>query len=266
MTRIVRAELHRVLRRRTLVVTVLGCLAFAVVSALTVFANAEPSADGATVVSRRGAPPLAALTGHGGGTEAFVIGASFVGFFVFVTFIAVLAGEFSGGTFRALLLRDPHRRRLIVGKLLGLLLVAAGAVALAEVLTLLVSLAVAPGNDIATSQWFTLTSAGDAIRDYATVFAGVTGWAVFGTTLAVVFRSTPIALGVGFAWAGPFENIVVDSWTTGYRVFPGQVLGSLIRGGTVELGLDRAVLTAAVYAVVAAAVSLWLVSTRDVTA
>ena len=67
------------------------------------------------------------------------------------------------------------------------------------------------------------------------MFAGVAGWAIFGTTLAVIFRSVPLALGVGFAWAGPFENIVVDSWTTGYRVFPGQVLGSLIRGGTTEL-------------------------------
>src|SRR5439155_22492076 len=57
----------------------------------------------------------------------------------------------------------------------------------------------------------------------------------WGTTLAVVFRSVPIALAVGFAWAGPFENITVDSWATGYRVFPGQVLASLIQGGTAEL-------------------------------
>jgi hypothetical protein len=59
---------------------------------------------------------------------------------------------------------------------------------------------------------------------------------VFGTTLAVVFRSVPIALAVGFAWAGPFENITVDSWADGYRVFPGQVLASLIQGDTAELG------------------------------
>ena len=91
------------------------------------------------------------------------------------------------------------------------------------------------------------------------------GWAVFGTTLAVVFRSVPVALAVGFAWAGPFENIVVDSWSTGYRVFPGQVLGSMIRGGTVELGMGRAVATAAVYATIAAVISLVLVVRRDVT-
>ena len=79
------------------------------------------------------------------------------------------------------------------------------------------------------------------------MFAGVAGWAVFGTTLAVIFRSAPLALAVGFAWAGPFENIIVDSWNAGYRVFPGQVLASLIQGGTVELAMGRAVVTAMVY-------------------
>ena len=59
---------------------------------------------------------------------------------MFVTFIALIATEFSGGTFRALLLRDPHRLRLIVGKLVGALVVAAGALALAEVLSFGLSL------------------------------------------------------------------------------------------------------------------------------
>jgi ABC-type transport system involved in multi-copper enzyme maturation permease subunit len=264
MTRIIRAELLRLLRRRTVLVTAAGAALFSVVAALTVFFSAR--APGVPATRGRGGTTLAALAGNGGGTEAFAVGASFLGFFVFVTFIALMAGEFSGGTFRALLLRDPRRLRLIAGKLAGILLVAGGAVAVAEAGTFVVSLLVAPTRDIPTAEWFTIPSLGQAVADYATVFAGVAGWAVFGTTLAVIFRSTPLALGVGFAWAGPFENIVVDSWRTGYRVFPGQVLASLIRGGSAELGLGRSLLTAALYAGVAAAVALTLVSRRDVTA
>ena len=98
--------------------------------------------------SRRAGTTLAALSGHGGGTEAFAVGASFVGFFVFVTFIALIATEFSGGTFRALLLRDPHRMRVIVGKLAGILVVAAGVVAVIEVATFVASLVVAPAQDV----------------------------------------------------------------------------------------------------------------------
>ena len=260
MTRIIKAELFRLLRRRTVVLAAAGALAFSVVVTLTVFSSAEATG----VQSRTGGTTLAALADHG--TEAFAVGASFVGFFVFVTFIALLAGEFSGGTFRALSLREPHRLRLIVGKLTGILIVAAGVVALAELLTFLLSLVVAPGQEVSTSDWFTVDGLVASLGDYGTAMAGVTGWAIFGTTLAVIFRSAPIALGVGFAWAGPFENIVVDSWDTGFRVFPGQVLGSLIRGGTIELGMGRAVLTAGIYTAIAAIVSLVLVTRRDVTA
>lgn len=60
--------------------------------------------------------------------------------------------------------------------------------------------------------------------------------------------------------------IVVDSWEAGYRWFPGQVLGSLARGGTVELGMSRAAATAALYAAAAVAISAVSVHRRDVTA
>ena len=262
MTRIIRAELLRLVRRRTLIVAAIGALLFSAISALTVLASADEN----VVRSRQGGTTLAELSGSGGGTEAFAVGASFAGFLVFVTFIALIASEFSGGTFRSLLLREPHRLRVIVGKLVGILIVAAAVVALFEVSTFVMSLAIAPSQDIPTGEWFSPASLGDAVGDYLTVMAGVTGWAIFGTTLAVIFRSAPIALGVGFAWAGPFENIVVDSWDTGFKVFPGQVLGSMIRGGTVELGMGRAVATAAIYTTIAAVAALLLVSRRDVTA
>jgi hypothetical protein len=262
MTRIIRAELYRLARPRTMVIAAGASLLFSTVATLAVFASATDS----PVPSPNGGTTIAALTGHGGGTEAFAVGSSFAGFLVFVTFIALMASEFSGGTFRALLLRDPHRLRVIVGKLLGILLVAAGVVALAEVCTFAMSLIVAPTQDVATGDWFSLSGLADGLRNYGTVMAGVTGWAIFGTTLAVIFRSAPVALGVGFAWAGPFENIVVDSWTTGNRVFPGRVLAAVIQGGTVDLGLGRAVATAVIYAGIAAAVALALVSRRDVTA
>ena len=81
----------------------------------------------------------------------------------------------------------------------------------------------------------------------------------------MIFRSAPLALAVGFAWAGPFENILVDSWTTGYRLFPGQVLGAVIQGGTPEISLSRALVTGVVYVGVAAVTTMTLLTRRDVT-
>ena len=261
MIQIVRAELQRLLRRRTVVATAAASVVFATVATVAVFAAARASGPALA----RGGTTVAELATSGGGTEAFAVGSSFLGFFVFVTFIALVATEFSGGTFRALLLRDPHRLRLITGKLVGALVVAAGALALTAVVSFGLSLALAPSKDIDTSAWLSLSGAGHALADYGTVLAGVTGWAIFATTLAVVFRSVPLALGVGFAWAGPFENIIVDSWSTGYRVFPGQVLAAIIQGGTPEISLGRAAVTGVVYVGLAAAATTILLSRRDVT-
>jgi hypothetical protein len=262
MIRVIRAELQRLVRRRTLVAAGAASAAFSVVATLAVFAAAvdggPPTGRGSTTISR--------LASAAGGTEAFAVGASFVGFLVFVTFIALVATEFSGGTFRALLLRDPNRLRLIGGKLVGALVVVAGVLAVAEVSTFALSLLVAPAHDVHTSAWFSLAGVGHALGNFATAFLGVAGWAVFGTTLAVVFRSAPLALAVGFAWAGPFENIVVDSWSTGYRVFPGQILAAVIQGGTVDVGLGRAVATSLVYVGIAAVAGGVLLTRRDVTA
>lgn len=263
MIRVIRAELKRLLRRRTVLGMAAGAALFAFVAGLSVFATAG---DGPAVRTRAGGASLADLTAAGGGTQAFAVGASFGGFLVFVIVIGLFASDFSGGTFRAMLLRQPHRLRLLVGKLVAFLAVAAGMLAAAEIVTFALSWLIAPSQGVATSAWLSLGGLAAAGADYATALAGVAGWSVFGATLAVGFRSAPLALGVGFAWAGPFENIVAESWSPGYRWFPGQVFGSLIRGGTVELGFSRAAITAAGYAAIAATVSLVLVSRKDVTA
>jgi ABC-2 type transport system permease protein len=263
MNIIIHAELVRSARRRTVLIAAAIVAAFAVVATVAVFSSASDTLSRAD--NGQGAT-LADLAAPGGGTTSFAVGASFAGFLVFVVFIGLMAREFSEGTFRALVLREPNRQRVVIGKLAGLLLVAAGLVAFAEVAMFLLSILLAGTRDIDPGVWFSLDGLGHALGDFGTVFLGVAGWAVLGTTLAVIFRSAPIALAVGFAWAGPFENIVSDSWATGNRVFPGRVLAAVIQGGTTEISFGRAVATSLVYSAIAATVALVLVSRRDVTA
>ena len=106
MTSMFKAELLKLRRRRVAVAVVVGALAFAAIAA----DRRVPVGD-ATPASRareRGAT-VESLGQAGGATEAFSIGASFAGILVFVLFIANVAGEFSQGTFRTLLMRQPRR-------------------------------------------------------------------------------------------------------------------------------------------------------------
>jgi ABC-2 type transport system permease protein len=94
----------------------------------------------------------------------------------------------------------------------------------------------------------------------------ITGYAVLGTTLAVLTRSVPIALAVGIAWAGPFEHLLADAWDPAYRIFPGLQLEAFVAGGTVDQDATQAFVTIAAYVAVAAAVAGLSFSRRDVTA
>jgi hypothetical protein len=119
---------------------------------------------------------------------------------------------------------------------------------------------------VSTSEWFTLTSFREAAGDYARTLSVVCGWALLGMALGLAARSTPVALGIGIAWAGPFEHLFQDAWTAASRWFPGLLLEALAVGGTQEVSFPRAAALTTTYVIVAAGAAAALFTRRDVTA
>jgi ABC-2 type transport system permease protein len=260
MIRSFKAELLKLRRRRVALVAAVGALAFAVIASTAVILSATET----TGPRDRGAS-IESLGQAGGATEAFAVGVSFTGLLVLVLFIANVAGEFSQGTIRTLLLRQPRRLPLLAGKMAALLIFVAGVLLLAEVLTVGASAAIAPSQDVATSSWFGLDGLGEAAKDYGTAMLGVASWALLGMAIAVFVRSIPVALGIGIVWAGPFEHILQDSWTSADHWFPGLLLESLAAGGTDDVAFGRALALVAVYVVVAASAAAVVFARRDIT-
>ena len=257
---VVRAELATLGRRRVLVTTALATAAFAVVTTLATFLSAE-AASGPS--QGRGAT-LESLAEPDGGTEAFSRGIGFVGLLVLVAFSARLAGEFSHGTLRTVLIKEPRRLRVVLGKLAALVAFMAAVLLLAEALSFAASVLIAPTQDVATANWYGLDAIGDAAGNYAAALAGTSAWALYGMTLALLLRSVAIAVGVGVAWAGPLEHITAESWQAAERWFPGLQLETLAGGGTSDLSSDRALLLTAIYATLAVAAGLLTLSRRDI--
>jgi ABC-2 type transport system permease protein len=260
MIRSFKAELMKLRRRRVALVATVGAVAFALIASTAVFLAATetggPGDRGATIES---------LSQAGGATEAFALGVSFTGLLVLVLFIANVAGEFSQGTMRTLLMRQPRRLGLLAGKMTALLVFVAGVLALAEVLTVGASVAIAPSQGVAMSSWFGLDALGEAAGDYGTALLGVASWALLGMAIAVFVRSIPVALGIGIVWAGPFEHILQDSWTSAERWFPGLLLESLAAVGTDAVAFGRALALVAVYVAVAVSAAAVVFARRDVT-
>jgi ABC-2 type transport system permease protein len=262
MIRTFKAELVKLRRRRVAIGVAVSALAFAAIASTAVFLSAtaagEPGSErGATVES---------LAQAGGATEAFSIGVSFAGILVFVLFIANVAGEFSQGTFRTLLMRQPRRPGLLVGKMAALLVFAAGVLALAEILTVGASAALAPTQDVSTASWFGVDALGEAAENYATALFGVAAWASLGMALAIFVRSIPVALAIGIVWSGPFEHLLEDAWTAAGQWFPGLLLEALAAGGTADVSSTRALTLVALYVAAAVTAATIVFARRDVTA
>jgi ABC-2 type transport system permease protein len=256
-----RAELVKLRRRRVLIVAAVTTIVFTVGSAAIVLASAEQSRN-----PRDRGVTLASLSDAGGGTEVFTTAVSFAGTFLFVVFVGAVAVEFSRGTFRTMLLYEPRRVRLLAGKMAGLLLFAAVVLAAAEALTWVAAKLLAPSQDVATGDWISVAALGDAVADYGSVLFWVTGYALLGMTLAVLVRSVPIALAIGIAWAGPFEHLLQDAWSTADRLFPGLLLEAFVAGGTSDVSATRALLTVTAYVLIAATIAATSFVRRDITA
>lgn len=261
MTNVIQAELTKLIRRPALIAAAGGAILFAAVSSLVVFLAADPTGPGAG----RSAT-LESLAEPGGGSAAFALGVSVAGLLVLVSFVVNFTGEFSRGTLRTLLMREPRRLRLLAGKMIALLTFTALVLAAAGGLTWLASLGLAPTQGVSTSAWFTLDALGENLSDYGTAVLTVAGWAFLGMALGVVLRSTPLALAIGVAWAGPLEHLTQDAWDPASRWFPGLLLEALAAGGTPEVSSSRALVLVIAYAAAAAVLTALIFRRRDVTA
>jgi ABC-2 type transport system permease protein len=254
-----RAELGKLLRRRLVLLTAAVAVVAAVAGAAIVLASAQPAGT-----PGRG-PSVDELSTAGGGSEVFRIATAFAGTFVFVLFVGLVATEFSRGTIRTMLLRQPRRTALLAGRLAAQLAFAAGALLLAEVACWVTARLLASGYGVSVATWGSAAALREAVTDYGAVLLWVTGYAVFGTTVALLVRSVPLALAIGVAWAGPVEHLLQDAWQPATRWFPGLLLEAFVAGGSVDVGAGRALLTAAVYAAVAATIGGLAFARRDVT-
>lgn len=264
LARSVRAEAVKLTRPRFLLSAMAAVGVLAVAGTALTVALTEPTAG----PGRGAGQPLSAqdLAAAGGGIAIFTQTLAFTSVFLLAAFIATVAGEFTRGTFRTLLLQQPRRAQLLMGKLAALIGFAAAAALGGGVLSWATARLLGPGQGIDTTRWTTTAAVGAAAEGFgrALVFLAVT--AVFATLVGVLARSVPVGVGIGLVWAGPIENLIGDSWAPGQRWFPVLLLRSVLSPGPTSTSTGRALVTLAVYTAVAVAAITVALRRRDVTA
>jgi ABC-2 type transport system permease protein len=263
MIRSLRSELLKLRRPAVLLGGGTALAAFTALATILTFSTATVTGKPAQS-SRYPTATFAELAGPNGLTRGFANAAGLVGILVFVLFLTNMTAEYGLGTIRVLLTRQPRRAQLLAGKLFALLAVTAAAMAAAEVFSAAVSLLAARARGISASHWFTLSALGHAAANYANALIAVALFGIVGLALAVLARSTALALSIGLAWLLPLENIVQNSWSGAVHWLPGLLFGAVARGGAAGVSYSAAIVLALAYGALAVAIATSSFIRRDV--
>ena len=117
-----------------------------------------------------------------------------------------LASEYSLGTLRQLLVRQPRRATLLAGKMLGVISFLVAALCFAAVIALIVAVLAAQSRGVSTHAWFTGTGLSDMFRELGDLALATVGYSVLGMAVGQFVRSAVFAVIIGFAWLIAVEN------------------------------------------------------------
>ncbi|MGO9583306.1 MAG: ABC transporter permease [Acidimicrobiales bacterium] len=175
-------------------------------------------------------------------------------------------GEFSHGTLRNLLVRQPRRSVLMAGKCLAVLTFLIGAVVVATVFGICAAFVVAHLRSIPTSAWTSGAGMSDLGNLLGDLVISTCGFAVIGMIAGVLLRSSVIAIAAGLAVLLPFETILTDAVPGTGRWLPAQLLEAIAQGGSTSAPFAAAVITVSAYLAGAVAIAMLVFVRRDVTA
>lgn len=139
---------------------------------------------------------------------------------VIILVTANIAAEWSQGTLRNLLVREPGRLRLLAGKMLALLLFVVLSTTLALLVSAGVIFATTQAHGISTAAWTTSQGVSDFFSYLGNTLLGIVGVSLLGMLIAVVVRSAAAAVGISLAYVLVAESLIGAVWPDGAQWLP----------------------------------------------
>jgi len=246
------------LRRPTLLYSTFGGLAVAA-SLFVVLVFSQASANGGIASLHQLAQPNGLVLG-------VARAAMLLGVVAFGIAASQVASEYSLGTLRQLLVRQPRRAVLLAGKMLGTISFLVLALCFAAVVALVVAVAAAQSRHVPTSAWFTGTGLGDLFRELGDLALATVGYSILGMAIGQFVRSAVFAVIVGFAWLIAVENIITRIVPSVGQWLPGASITAVASGGAEGVNYGHGMILGAVYIVIAIVAAMTVFVRNDVTA
>jgi ABC-2 type transport system permease protein len=250
------------LRRPTLLAGVFGGLAIAAsIFVVLLFTQAAAVGPGSADL-----PSLVVLARPNGlihGIDRVVV---LLGIIAFGIAAFQIASEYSLGTLRQLLVRQPRRTVLLAGKYLGVVSFMIAAVVFAALVGGGVAVVMAHVRHVPVGAWFSTAGVEDLARALGELLLAVIGFTTLGLAVGLFLRSAVFAVVAGLAYLIAVESIIGRILPATNRWLPGQLLLGVGQGGNATSSFPRALVISAAYLVVVAGATRFAFVRRDVTA
>ena len=261
MIRVILAE-WRKLRRPTLFLGTVGAALFFTGLTTTFLYLMIDSEQGNADRGRRVGREILNLAG--GSVYGFASVGGLLGIIALCVFAAQTAQEYTYGTLHNLLVRQPGRIRILVGKLISMKIFALILVAIAAVVSISLSYLLSDRAKVSTDLWFTSDGIHEIGKTLLNVTISVVYFGIVGMILGLLLRSPISAISIGVLWILIIENLLGAVKPVFLDWMPGSQLTTIAQGGTPDISYSHALTLGTSYVVIGAIVAAVLFSRRDV--
>ena len=187
-----------------------------------------------------------------------------IGIIALVIFAAAVATEYSNGTIRNLLIREPRRIRLMLFRWVALLTWSAALTLFFFGVALVAGLVTMSTQGYATSAWFEADALKHLGATLIYIWLAVSLFATFGAILALLLKTPVAAIGIGIAWFLIVENLLGGFVSGTADWLPGNIITSVAHGGDDAHGFWDALALIGGYIAVLGGAALALFNRNDV--
>ena len=197
-------------------------------------------------------------------TIGFSNAAGLLGIVALCVFAAQTAQEYTYGTLRNLLVRQPRRMQLLIGKYVSMASFAIVMVILAAVVSMSLAFGLSGKAKVETDAWVTSDALNEVAKTFGNVLLSVIAFGTVGMILGLLLRSPISAISLGVIWLLIVENILIAVKGSLGKWMAGNLMSTIAVGGTDDVSYMHSVTMVAIYLVVGTTIVAILFKRRDV--
>ena len=194
----------------------------------------------------------------------FANSAGLLGVIALCVFAAQTAIEYTNGTLRNLLVREPRRLLLLAGKYLAMISFALITVCFSAIVSVGISATLANVKDVNTDLWYTSSALSLFGSTFGNVLLSVISYGTVGMTLGLLLRSPISSISIALAWILVVENILSATVDGISKWLPGQLMSSIPVQFGVDFSYSWALIGSESYLLISGAAAAILFKRRDV--